>query len=313
MVIGDIILDRYLCGVVERISPEAPVPVLRVIDEKSYLGGAANVASNLHSLGVQTKLVGVVGEDVFGKHVFEKLKQSGIGHECVFFSSGRPTTVKIRPMAGAQQMLRIDFETDENISLREEEQILSAVKSKIKEMNAIIFTDYHKGLLTERLVLALMGVAREHRVKVFVDPNIVSFEKYRGAYLVKPNKKETELIVKEKFAPDYSNLGVLGKKIQEIFDFPLVAITLGPDGMALFHQNGTFQRVETYAKEVYDVSGAGDTAISVLTGALSSASNASFYEAGYLASIAAGVVVSRRGVATCSSKELISVIEREKF
>lgn len=310
LVIGDIILDRYLLGVVERISPEAPVPILRVTEERSYLGGAANVASNLRALGVRAELAGVIGNDMFGSQLFSELKKSDIGHGGVFFDTGRPTTVKIRPVAGVQQLLRIDFETDENISLEMEDKILAGVKGKIRDVNAIIFADYRKGLLTNHLVSEIMELAKEHSVKVFVDPNTVAFEKFRGAYLVKPNKKETELITKQKFAPDYSNIRFLGKIVREIFDSPLVAITLGAGGMAIFHSDGTFQKVETSAKEVFDVSGAGDTVISVLASVMSSTSEASFYEAAYLASLAAGVVVSRRGVATVSAEELISAIEK---
>jgi D-beta-D-heptose 7-phosphate kinase/D-beta-D-heptose 1-phosphate adenosyltransferase len=309
MVVGDIILDRYLLGVVERISPEAPVPILRVTGEKSYLGGAANVASNLRSLGVGAELIGVVGNDSFGQQVFEGLRNGSIGSDGVFLVSGRPTTVKIRPMAGSHQLLRVDFETDENISFETEEKIIGITKEKIKQADAIIFADYRKGMLTDRVVAVIMAMAKECSVKVFVDPNIVSFEKYRGAYLVKPNKKEAEFIAKEKFTPDYSNIGELGEKLRMTFDSPLIAITLGADGMVIF-ENGVMQKVSTSAKEVYDVSGAGDTVISVLAAVLS-LDKASFYDAGYLASLAAGIVVSRRGVATCNAQELLAMIKNE--
>jgi len=159
MVIGDIILDMYFLGVVERISPEAPVPILRVTDEKSYLGGAANVASNFKSLGACAELFGVVGEDVFGRQVFRELEHRKIGSDGVVFVSGRPTTVKIRAMSGARQLLRIDFETDEDISFETEEKIIAVAREKMKDSNAVIFADYRKGMLTDRLVATLLETA----------------------------------------------------------------------------------------------------------------------------------------------------------
>jgi D-beta-D-heptose 7-phosphate kinase/D-beta-D-heptose 1-phosphate adenosyltransferase len=309
LVIGDLILDRYLLGVVERISPEAPVPILRVTGERSYLGGAANVALNLRALGVNAEIAGVVGNDLFGKQVIKELEACRIAQNGVFFDPDRTTTVKIRPMAGAQQLLRIDFETDENIASEMEEKILASVRNRIQDMNAVIFADYRKGLLTESLVSEVIGMAKEYSVKVFVDPNIVSFEKFRGAYLIKPNKKEAEQIAKEKILPDYSNLADIGKKLRAIFDSTLLAITLGADGMALIHENEILERVETSVKEVYDVSGAGDTVISVLASALAFSDKVSFYQAAYLASLAAGIVVNKRGVATASSEEIISALQ----
>jgi rfaE bifunctional protein kinase chain/domain len=300
LVIGDLILDKYLWCEVDRISPEAPVPVALVKSESYFLGGAANVANNLAGLGAAVELVGLVGADAAGRLLSQQLQVKNISCAGSLIDSTRPTIVKQRIICGTHQLLRVDYEDTKAISRLEEEKILNYITGLLDTIKVVIFSDYAKGLISEKLAQSIISLAKQKKVKVLADPTPHTFKKFISSDLIKPNKKEAESIAQEKFNDDYSNLARVGAKIKNKLDSDLV-ITLGKDGVAVFDGPKIFL-LPTSAQEVYDVAGAGDTIIAAL--ALALASGASLEEASAIGNYCAGVVVSKLGTATCSIEEL---------
>jgi D-beta-D-heptose 7-phosphate kinase/D-beta-D-heptose 1-phosphate adenosyltransferase len=300
LVVGDIMLDTYQWCEVKRISPEAPVPIASVTDESFFLGGAGNVAHNVRALGAQVSLMGVVGDDAEGKMVEELLAREGIMHDGIRVDRGRPTTVKRRIFSGIQQLLRVDREVTENVSHEIVEVLHTTLSQKIKECDVLILSDYCKGVLTDDFIAAIKELAHAQGRKFFVDSKSKHLLKYADAYLVKPNKEEAEFFAKEKFDATYTNLESIGKKLCDVFKSNVV-ITLGGDGMALF-EGETFLHKTTTAQQVFDVSGAGDTVLSVIATAV--AAGASLDHAVTLSNIAAGHVVSRLGTTVCDAATL---------
>lgn len=306
LVVGDIMLDAYLMGDADRISPEAPVPVVRIESERYLLGGAGNVARNIASLGGVATLAGAVGEDASASQVRSLVNAEGIRSALIPFS-GRPTTVKTRVMARRQQMLRLDQEDARPFSPAEQEAVLAVLAVELADHDVVILSDYNKGLVSApfmarfRTLLAGCG----HPVKVLVDPKPGNAALYGGSYLLTPNTKETGECAG---LPVRSREEILaaGRAILEKVGCPYLLTTLGPDGMALFSGPDVWH-VPTMAQDVFDVTGAGDTVIASV--GLGLAAGLELLPACVLANYAAGLVVAQVGAAVASPQALRQVID----
>ena len=298
-------LDHYIWGDVSRISPEAPVPVVHVQRDTYTAGGAANVAHNLAALGVNTELIGIVGKDEAGQRLRDLLTQNNIHSERCVTSSAAPTIVKTRVMARMQQVCRIDREGARAHYGREaEEGLLAKVAEALVGVHAIILSDYAKGAINQTVLDGILAAAKQQNILVAVDPKPARQLDLRGVGLLTPNRHEAlELagLPEPVKGEDYPLAGVCGR-IHEKFHPALLVVTLGADGMALSRAGRVEQVIPTAAREVYDVSGAGDTVIATLTAALAAGADAA--EAVHLANHAAGVVVSKIGTAVVTPDEL---------
>jgi len=307
MVVGDVMLDEYVWGEVTRISPEAPVPVVKVGKQECKLGGAANVAYNLKTLGVTPVLVGLCGADSGGERLRALVSESGMSCDGVFVSRHRMTTRKTRIMARHQQVVRADYETADECRDEEYSLVWNHVKSLLPDMDAVILSDYAKGVLGGRLVRAIIRACREHDLFVAVDPKKKSFEAYTGASLITPNFKEACLAAGTRSDGDYPDSLVrsMARSIARDNRIPTVLITLGERGMALYEQDTQrFTQMPTAAKHVFDVTGAGDTVISVFTA--SAAAGASAVQAACMANQAAGLTVAELGTAAVTPLQLLA-------
>lgn len=308
LVIGDVGMDRYTIGSVERISPEAPVPIVLVEDEQHKLGLAANVADNVQCLGGIPLLVGIVGQDRIALDFKKLLKMSRISTQYLIEDAHRRTVLKERVVSDRQQLLRVDYETVGPVSKAIEALLLKRVKQLLPQADCVILEDYAKGLLSAELAEEIFSLALKAGKLVAVDPNMktpLSF--YRGASVLTPNTKEAEKLSGIAIQ-DNESLLAAGTAILEATNAAHVVITRGKDGMAIFsNEDHTVTLIPTYAREVYDVSGAGDTVISVL--ALAMASRASVVEAAILGNLAAGVEVGKRGTATVTPDEVEVALE----
>lgn len=307
LVIGDVMLDMYEHCVVKRISPEAPVPIATVVSDSCFLGGAGNVANNARALGASVSLMGVVGDDYEGTLIRTLLEENNIEFEGVVTDSDRRTTVKKRIVSGTQQLIRVDREKTENISLKTEDILFTLFKQKIETCDVVIISDYCKGLLTDSLVQCIQNEARLHNKKILVDSKHKDLARYAGVHVIKPNKSEVEAYAGELFTHDYQNLSEIGTRLSNTLETNLV-VTLGGDGIAVF-SGEEFHHMKTNALQVFDVSGAGDTVLSVMGTAL--ASGAKLHEAVHLSNIAAGHVVSRLGTTVCDRDTLIEIVGNE--
>ena len=302
LVMGDLILDEFTWGTVERISPEAPVPVVWVERESAMPGGAANVASNVRALGGQVRLAGVVGEDAAGERLRRELENQEISTEEIFVDPTRPTTTKMRVIAHRQQVVRIDREKTHGVPGALLKRLLDGLKRTIPQVEGVIIEDYGKGLISPQLLKPVVGLAKKNGKIIAVDPKEEHFSYYRGVTALTPNKKEAALAAKMPITDEKSLLAA-GRKILKVLKPEALLITRGEEGMSLFYGQGNGPiRIPTVAREVFDVSGAGDTVIAAFT--LARAAGGSFLEAAILANAAAGVVVGKVGVATCSQEEL---------
>jgi rfaE bifunctional protein kinase chain/domain len=306
LVVGDIGIDRYVTGAVERISPEAPVPVVFVTSEVHKLGLAANVSDNIRALGGDSELVGVVGKDRNASEIRGLLKQAKISDRGLIADVGRRTIVKERIVSDRQQLLRIDYETPSPVGSRAESAILTRVKAALRgrtAADAVIVQDYAKGMLSVGLVRAIVKAARAARKPVLMDPNAKSsLEFYAGATFMTPNAREAESLTGIAIR-DSASLEAVGTKLLRVTGSPYAVVTLGKDGMAVFTKGSRKPKlIPTFAREVYDVSGAGDTVISVM--ALAFASGATIEEAAVLGNLGGGVVVGKRGTATVTPAEM---------
>ncbi|MCF2625639.1 D-glycero-beta-D-manno-heptose-7-phosphate kinase [Fusobacterium perfoetens] len=298
-VIGDLMIDDYIIGSVERISPEAPVPVVSVKEERFVLGGAGNVINNLATLGVKTYCYGVIGDDIDGDRLKKSLKLLGVNTDGLIRSEDRPTIVKRRILGGNQQLLRIDWEDPTNINGILEETILSNLRKNIDNIDAIILSDYDKGVLTERVAKEAIKIARKYGKIVTVDPKPSNIMNYVKASSMTPNKKEALECAK---LPKGTDIDVVGTTIREKLQLDNLLLTRSEEGVSLYDENGV-ANIPTFAKEVYDVTGAGDTVISVYT--LAKAAGASWTEAARIANTAAGVVVGKIGTSTATKEEIV--------
>lgn len=308
LVIGDVGIDRYTIGTVDRISPEAPVPILLVTEEKHKLGLAANVADNVVALGGEPLLVGVVGKDRGAADFKGLLKRERVSAQHLIEDSSRRTVLKERVVSDRQQLLRVDYETQGGISPRTEAALLKKIKELIPDCDGVILEDYAKGMFTPKLCRTLFDFAKKHRKFVAVDPNVKSpLELYAGATLLTPNTKEAEKLTGITIK-DAASLKAAGLMLLRKTGAKHAIITRGKDGMAIFSRGVKQVRViPTYAREVFDVSGAGDTVIATL--ALVLAAKGTVEQAAQLGNIAAGVEVGKRGTATVTPAEIIDYLK----
>lgn len=303
LVMGDVGLDRYTVGVVDRISPEAPVPIVRVESEFLKLGLAANVADNIRSLGSDAVLLGVIGSDRVGQDFRKVLKKQRISDKHLIIESRRRTVLKERIVSERQQLLRIDYEDSDGMSKLGLKKLNARLERLVPEVDIIILEDYCKGMVQLESTKRLFSLAARHGKKILVDPNSKSpASLYSGAYVLTPNTQEAEALSGTPISSerDLSRAGfVLLKKTQA----ERLIITRGKEGMAIFERGSRgMQLIPTYAREVYDVSGAGDTVISSL--ALALAAGSSIEDAARLANLAAAIEVSKRGTATVNIPEI---------
>lgn len=301
LVLGDVMLDRYWFGATNRISPEAPVPVVKVQDIEERAGGAANVAMNIASLNVPVALHGLIGQDDAGNALDKLLNSHNIQNHCVALTT-HPTITKLRILSRHQQLLRLDFE--EGFHNVESHDLLNKLAQNIQDYGALILSDYGKGTLES--VQDMIQIARKANVPVLIDPKGTDFERYRGATLLTPNMSEFEAVVGH--CKDDDDIVAKGLKMIADFDLTALLVTRSEKGMTLIRPNQAPYHLPTQAKEVYDVTGAGDTVISVLATAI--ADGRPFEEACYLANAAAGVVVGKLGTSTVSPVELENAIHQ---
>ncbi len=301
LVIGDIMLDSYVFGDANRLSPEAPVPVVRVDSEIARPGGAANTAANVLALGAEVTLVSLIGEAARGEDLKALIEDEGIRTEGLVVDKDRQTTFKERVLARNQQIARVDRESSGPVSSASANLLVDNFITALEGVNGVILSDYGKGVVTPRTSAAIIESAREHGIVVTVDPKVEHFHIYRHVTSITPNHFEAEKAAGIP-ASDEKNLDRIGRRLLEMLESSAVLITRGKDGMALYHADGTSERIPTRAREVYDVAGAGDTVIAVYTAAL--AVGASHLEAAQLANFAASVVIGKVGTATANREEI---------
>ncbi|PIP20074.1 MAG: D-glycero-beta-D-manno-heptose-7-phosphate kinase [Candidatus Omnitrophica bacterium CG23_combo_of_CG06-09_8_20_14_all_40_11] len=317
LVLGDVILDEYILGSVDRISPEAPVPVVWANKHTFIPGGAANVANNIRSLDGGVCLVGVIGRDKNANILLSELKKKRITTEGIFTDPRRHTTVKIRIIAGHQQVVRVDWEHTDSLSQKLNRRIIKFIKTNIDDFDAIIIEDYGKGVINMQLLQDLIAIAHSHKKIIAVDPKEEHFQYYRGATSITPNRKELENAIRNLRIQDTTNrfrfntdklftdkeVDLAAGEILKYLDLQSILVTLGEQGMRLFEKNSRITHIPTVAQEVFDVSGAGDTVIATFALALSC--GASKLEAAHIANFAAGIVVGKLGAAVTTRKELL--------
>ncbi len=308
LVYGDVMIDQYLFGKVERISPEAPVPVVEVDSEELRLGGAANVARNIRALGCQVELVGLVGDDDNATKLKHLLEREGISQHRLIGDQKRPTTVKTRVVAHSQQVVRADRESRAEIDGYTESEIIRYIESRLPDIDCLLISDYGKGVITLPLLQQIVGKARAQGKYVAVDPKETHFRNYRQVSVITPNEHEAAFAAGRRVRDDDS-LKEVGWGLMKELDLESILITLGPRGMALFQKSGQFDHLPTVAKKVFDVTGAGDTVIATMCAIV--AAGANNLEAAYVANQAAGIVVGYLGTACVDADELYSVIAEQ--
>uniref|UniRef100_A0A7C5PE20 D-glycero-beta-D-manno-heptose-7-phosphate kinase n=1 Tax=Thermodesulfobium narugense TaxID=184064 RepID=A0A7C5PE20_9BACT len=307
LVIGDIMLDEYWFGDMERISPEAPVPVLKYINSEFRLGGAANVAKNLTALGANVSIVGIVGDDVQSSKIKELLCDSNIDTSGLIVSKKRPTTRKLRLIARKQQVLRVDSEDSSNIDNDELEEVIKSLKEQILDSGAIIVSDYRKGIITKEIIDFLVN-SIDDRICV-ADSKAKNYLLFKGFTTVAPNLKEVEAIFDKKLVSE-EDIVSCGRELLRLLGSKAVHITRGADGISLFTQDLTVN-FPAFSSEVYDVTGAGDTVTAVLT--LSLMSGFDMIHSTFLANVAAAIVVRKVGTSTTNIHEIERYLREEEI
>jgi D-glycero-beta-D-manno-heptose-7-phosphate kinase len=301
LILGDVMLDEFIWGKVGRISPEAPVPVVEVVQETYRLGGSANVASNIRALGGIPIPIGVVGGDSASRQIEKLLEESGINVHGICHAD-RATTLKTRIIAHSQQIVRADRESREPLSSKLNETLAESFMEHLPRASAVIVSDYDKGVVNSELLSKILPKARAAGVPVYLDPKVHHADYYKPITLITPNHREAELLTSTVINGSAS-LDEAGRKLLQRFECEYALITRGEEGMSLFHDGGSYH-LPTFAREVFDVTGAGDTVIATL--ALARAAGASMEESAVLANHAAGIVVGKVGTATVSPSELLA-------
>jgi len=306
VVLGDVMLDEFIWGDVSRISPEAPVPVVNIKRESTHLGGAANVLANVAALGARADVIGVVGEDAAAEKLREALRANGGAQteDTLIRDEKRPTTIKTRIIAHNQMVVRADREHRAAVNGQVEAQIIDVLKKAIDNAQALVISDYDKGVITQRILAEILPLAYG-RLPVLIDPKMRNFDSYRPATLVTPNHHEALRLTSLEEDTD-EGLRAAAKIIRDRLSCDAVLITRGERGMMLVEGDRDPVFVETAAREVFDVTGAGDTVIATLAAAL--AAGATMTEAAVLANHAAGIVVGKLGTATASAEEILNSI-----
>lgn len=305
LVLGDVMVDEYVWGTVSRISPEAPVPVVAVRSESVRVGGAANVASNIAALGGDVRIVGVVGNDTAAERLSHELELAGVKADGLIVDGSRPTTVKSRVVAGSQHVVRFDRESDAPLDRRIRARVLQRVRDELPQADALLVSDYAKGLVSPGLMRQVLTLAGHLGKIVAVDPKVQHLSLFRGVTVVAPNHHEAAAAARILVRKDADLLRV-GRLLLRRLRSRAVLITRGEQGMSLFETGKPVAHIPTFAREVYDVTGAGDTVMAALSLAL--ATGAGMQEAAILANYAAGVVVGKRGTATVSRTELAQAL-----
>lgn len=306
VVLGDLMLDEFIWGRVRRISPEAPVPVVEVERHTLALGGAGNVVSNLVALGAIAAPLGVVGDDVSADRMRAAFKEIGVNTDSLVIDSTRPTTLKTRILAHNQQVVRADRESRAPVDDQVQAHIVERFYSEIESADAVVVSDYNKGLLAPYVLARSLRAAREQGLTVCLDPKLRNFAYYEPVTVITPNNQEAATAAGIAIE-DEESLIEAGRKILDSIDCRGVLVTRGEEGMTLFTNGGEVTHIPTTAREVYDVTGAGDTVIATL--ALALASGASLEEGAMLANHAAGVVVGKLGTAVLAREELLATFE----
>lgn len=307
LVVGDLMLDEYLWGRTERISPEAPVQVVDVLREDLRLGGAGNVINNLVSLGCQVEVASVLGDDPDGRSLQQMLAARGIGTQGIVLVPGRTTSRKTRILASNQQMLRIDRESRDFIGSEAEARIAGKIRDAVAGCQVILVSDYLKGLLTEGLLQAIFAAGKAAGVPVVVDPKGSDYSKYRGATLLTPNRKEAQTASGVTIR-DEASLCLAGRTLRDTLSLEALVLTRSEEGMSIFLADGQEVHLPTQAREVFDVSGAGDTVLSLLGAGL--AAGLPIAKAAHVANIAAGIVVGKVGTSTVAPDEILAASGR---
>jgi rfaE bifunctional protein kinase chain/domain len=307
LVVGDVIMDEFLWGRVERISPEAPVPVVQVEKESLVLGGAGNVVNNIISLGGQALLCGVIGNDAMGRELIHMLQKMNSPTHGLVIENRRPTTIKTRVVAHSQQVVRVDREDSEPVSEASIERIINTVKEQIGSIDAIVVSDYGKGVVGQGLMETIRLLTRDRHITLSVDPKVQNVALYKGVTLITPNNQEAELM-SGIVINDEESLRRAGARLLDELGCLMVLLTQGDKGMTLFEGNGRITQIPTVARKVFDVSGAGDTVTGTFTLAL--AAGLAPRQAAELANFAAGIVVGEIGTATVSASRLKEVLSR---
>lgn len=307
LVVGDVMVDHFIWGSVSRISPEAPVPVVDVQKDSVLLGGCANVLNNIHAMGGKVYVAGVIGADNIGKKLIKELSDRKIETKGIVVEKNRPTTLKTRIVAHGQQMVRFDKENRKPIPQSSINKILEYIKSQRKKIGAIVISDYNKGVVSKELIQGIKNIVEDSNIPICLDPKQNNFSIYKGVDVITPNHFEIQRAAGLDIT-GANDIQQVSKSLLKKYAFPAILVTRGEEGMSLF-ENGrkvVHTHFASQAKEVYDVTGAGDTVIGTL--ALGLAAKASMKEATCLANLAAGLVVEKIGTATVSQKELIEVL-----
>ena len=317
LIIGDVILDEYIWGDVNRISPEAPVPVLEIASETARTGGAANVAQNIVNLGGRVDLIGVVGDDSNGKKLIQMIEQLGIDASGICIDADRPTSTKTRVIARTsstststhQQLVRLDRESKALVKSGIHERLMQNALSRVPDVDAIVFEDYDKGGVSNRLIDDVLRTARQYGKPIVVDPKVENFWNYKGVTSITPNHKEAGLAVNQKIF-DEEGLVSVGKEILDRLELEGLLITRGEQGMSLFRRDREGElrvdHIPTQAQEVFDDTGAGDTVVAVY--ALALAAQADMLEAARLSNLAGGIVCGEVGCVPVSREQLLQGI-----
>ena len=304
LVVGDVMLDKYYFGEVTRISPEAPVPIAHVLEVRETLGGAANVAHNLALLGCQTSIIGQVGRDNHGEIFLSKLKSLGVNFSGMIETS-KPTTTKIRVISGHQQMIRLDFEDASELDISAADELLKNFSAQLPNVDAVIISDYGKGVCTKKICREIIGACRAQKKSVVVDPKGDNWQKYFDASFITPNLKEFNAVLPKKIPNVDAEIENSARKVIDEFNLRGLVVTRSAKGLTLV-DGEKISHIKARAQEVFDVSGAGDTVIAVFALALAGGLDSEF--AAHLANVAAGVVVAKVGTYAVNRDELLNAL-----
>jgi D-beta-D-heptose 7-phosphate kinase/D-beta-D-heptose 1-phosphate adenosyltransferase len=307
LVIGDLMIDHYIIGSASRLSPEAPVPIVNVKNESFTLGGAGNVVQNLVALGANVTVAGIIGDDDAGNQIIEILTSEGVETHTIIKDDSRPTTVKTRVLAGSHQLVRIDRETTDEVSATVADELISKLSGYIEKADIVVLSDYNKGLFSSSLTQQLIIEANKQGKKVIIDPKGLNYEKYKGAYIIKPNRKELAEAAKTEKINSVESLQHAAKVIFEQTGTEYLVVTLSEEGMVVLSEQ-THQLLPVKATEVFDVTGAGDTVLAAI--AYFIAAGLTIQEACEVANHAAAIVIRHIGSATTTIDQIINDIEK---
>lgn len=307
LVIGDLMIDHYIIGGATRLSPEAPVPIVNVKKETYTLGGAGNVVQNLVSLGAKVTVAGVIGDDTSASQVIDILTEEGVETHTIIKDGSRPTTVKTRVLAGSHQLVRVDREVTDAVSLAIEDELIGKLATYIAQADMVVLSDYNKGLFSPSLTQKIIIEANKHGKKVVIDPKGLNYEKYKGAFIIKPNRKELAEAAKTEKINSLESLQQAAKVIFEQTGTEYIVVTLSEEGMVILSEL-THKLLPVKATEVFDVTGAGDTVLATM--AYFIAAGLTVEEACELANHAAAIVIRQVGSATTTIDEIVKDMEK---